>query len=118
MHTVLIVDDEEIIRSELGEFLSLKGFAVREAGNRDEAIDILRAETVHAALIDYRMPGSNGLEVLDQIKREFPAVKVVFVTGEADNGVVERALTSGAAAFFIKPVNGNAIADTLTTILS
>ncbi|MEK6795278.1 MAG: response regulator [Spirochaetota bacterium] len=118
MSTILIVDDEEIIRRELCEYLSLRGYVVREANGRDEAIAVMKTEPIHAALIDYRMPGANGIDVLAYIKKEFPAVKVIFVTGEADNSVVEHALTNGAAAFFIKPVDGSAIADTLTTLLS
>ena len=77
--TILVVDDEELIRWSLRERLKKDGYQVQEAGTGREALDRF-AEGVDLVLLDYRLPDTDGLSVLREMKRQDPEVLVVLLT--------------------------------------
>jgi len=79
---VLLVDDEEEYASVLSERLTQRGMEMVTAVRGDEAIAALEEEVVNVALVDVMMPGMNGLELLQQIKRLRPSVEVILLTGQ------------------------------------
>ena len=78
---VLVVDDEEVVRLGYRRVLSADGFRVVAAGNGSEALDMMDGDTFDVVLLDMRMPGMDGLEVLRAIKERWPQSEVVVVTG-------------------------------------
>ncbi len=112
-NSILVVDDEEAIRSVLGSELTNEGYDVRLAGDGDEAIHELDKSSCDLVLLDIKMPKLNGFEVLKYIKEKHENTKVVMLTGFADlkNAIESKKL--GADDFVSKPYD---LVDLLTTI--
>jgi DNA-binding NtrC family response regulator len=110
---ILVVDDEDALRTVLSSELSSEGYEVRTAGDGDEAISGLQKENFDLVLLDIRMPRMNGFEVLKYVKEKHPKTKVVMLTGFADlkNAIESKKL--GAEDFVSKPYD---LVDLLTTI--
>lgn len=102
---VLVADDEETIREVLTDFLTLEGFDVRCVSDGEEAIEVLEREHFDVALIDMKMPGLSGIEVLEALKqRELQHHIVSFVmTGYGTVETAIRAMKLGAFDYILKP---------------
>jgi CheY-like chemotaxis protein len=102
---VLIVDDSGTMRSIVRKILSATRYVMEfvEAEQGIDALKRLGANNVDVVLLDYNMPGFDGLETLAEIKRRAPRVAVVMMTSTVDEAVAERARAAGAAGFLKKP---------------
>jgi DNA-binding NtrC family response regulator len=100
--TVLLVDDEPNYRASFRRLLKPEGCLVLEAGSGAAALEIMAAHRVDAALVDVRMPGMDGLELLEQIRSRHRAVKVIMLTAQAGLPEAVRAIQAGAADFLEK----------------
>ncbi|HKI52451.1 MAG TPA: response regulator [Geothermobacteraceae bacterium] len=101
--SLLIVDDEVMIRDLCAQALS--GYRVAQAGNGQEAVDILAREDIDIVLTDIMMPVMNGLDLLAGIKESSPNQPVIVMTGFGDKEVILKALKAGADDFIHKPIN-------------
>ena len=104
---VLLADDHAIVRGGVSQVLSDQTDIdiVAEAGDGETAIAMYRLEQPDVALIDLRMPGLDGVKVVEQIRHEFPeAVLVVLTTFDSDDDI-DRALMAGAKAYLLKDVS-------------
>jgi DNA-binding NtrC family response regulator len=112
-NSILVVDDEEALRTVLSSELESEGYAVSTAGDGDEAINVLQGKTFDLVLLDIKMPRVDGFEVLRFIKDRVPTTKVIMLTGFADlkNAIESKKL--GAEDFVSKPYD---LVDLLTTI--
>jgi len=100
---MLIVDDEPDICDCLGHFFQAKGFAVSCAFTGEDAIEWLMQQPADILLLDIRLPGVWGIEVLKQAKQLYPDIKVVMVTAlDADERRIE-ARAYGACGYVTKP---------------
>ncbi len=110
---ILVVDDEDALRTVLSGELVSEGYDVRTASDGDDAITNLQKESFDLVLLDIKMPRMNGFEVLKFVKEKFPRTKVVMLTGFADlkNAIESKKL--GAEDFVSKPYD---LVDLLTTI--
>ena len=110
---ILVVDDEEALRTVLSGELVSEGYDVRTASDGDEAISSIQKESFDLVLLDIKMPRLNGFEVLKFVKEKHPRTKVVMLTGFADlkNAIESKKL--GAEDFVSKPYD---LVDLLTTI--
>ena len=102
--TILIVDDEELIRWSLRERLKRDGYHILEAGTGREAIDRFR-EGVDLVLLDYRLPDIDGLSVLRELKKADPEVLVILLTSFVSVETAVEAMKLGAYHFANKPFN-------------
>ena len=102
MH-VLIVDDEDNLRKTLGQYLSLEGWVISEASNGISARKYLEEQTFDAVALDLRMPGMDGLEVLEWMTNEGPSVPVVMMSAFGDVGDAVNAMKAGASDYLVKP---------------
>ncbi len=100
---ILIVDDEEIIRNELAEYLQNNNFNVFLAEASTEALEVLKANRVDVVFLDIRLPGINGLELLKIIKMEYPEKEVIMISGHGEMQSVIEAMRSGACDYLPKP---------------
>lgn len=103
---ILIVDDDEPTRQLFAAALAQAGFATRAAGDGRDALDIVSDEPVAVVLLDGRMPGMSGLEVLTEL-RDSPGgatLPVIFVTGQDELDDRIRGLEAGANDYLTKPV--------------
>jgi CheY-like chemotaxis protein len=103
--TVLIVDDSKLARIVAGKAVSSlqPDWTRLEAANADEALEKIAAGSVNVALIDYNMPGRNGLELAAEIRNLHPAMPLAVITANVQDEVVMRARAVGAA-FVTKPL--------------
>ncbi|HTX17500.1 MAG TPA: response regulator [Bacteroidota bacterium] len=112
-NSILVVDDEDALRTVLSSELESEGYVVATAGDGDEAISVLQGKMFDLVLLDIKMPRVDGFEVLRFIKEKYPATKVIMLTGFADlkNAIESKKL--GAEDFVSKPYD---LVDLLTTI--
>jgi UDP-3-O-[3-hydroxymyristoyl] N-acetylglucosamine deacetylase len=101
--TVLVVDDEERIRSSLRGILSDEGFRVVDTGNAPGVMDLIARESPAIVLLDVWMPDMDGIELLRRIKSEQPRVPVIMISGHANIQSAVAATKLGAADFIQKP---------------
>ena len=102
---MMLVDDEERFLSTTKKLLSRKGYDVLTASSGSEALEKLITENVHVVILDVKMPGMDGITTLKQIKKRFPLIEVIMLTG---HGTIESAvdgLKSGATDYLTKPTD-------------
>src|SRR5258706_1018877 len=107
MKKVLVVDDSETIRLEVGRTLEQAGFSVLEARDGMEGLTTAGKNTDLSLLVlDVNMPVMNGLDMLERLKQnpETAAIPVLLLTTEAEEALIERAKKAGAKGWLIKPV--------------
>ena len=100
---ILIVDDEKSIRDGSERILNRMDFKVLLASRGDEGLEILDREKPAIVLLDMKMPGMSGMEVLDQIRKRDPSVIVIVITGFATIETAIEAMKNGAYDFIPKP---------------
>lgn len=104
--SVLLVDDEPLIRWSLAETLSDRGYSVLEAGDGRGAVEALTTSIapIDVIMLDYRLPDLNGLQVLARIRSLSPASRVVLMTAYGTPEVFAEALRLGAVCVVNKPI--------------
>lgn len=102
---VLIVDDEESIRSSLEKLLSFEKFKTFTAPDGQKALDIVGGERIDIVLLDIKMPGMDGLEVLQKIKETHSNLPVVIISGHGTIATAVEATKLGAFDFIEKPID-------------
>jgi signal transduction histidine kinase len=103
--TILLVDDEIDIREVLSLALVDMGYEVYEAENGDQALRIFKEVQPAIVLTDIKMPGMDGIELLEKVKHENPAAEVIMITGHGDMNLAIRSLKCEAVDFITKPIN-------------
>ena len=106
---VLVVDDEEVVRLGYRRVLAADEFRVQAAGNGPEALTMMVGDPFDVVLLDMRLPGMDGLEVLRAIKERWPQSEVVVVTGYPSIDTAKEAVKLGAYDYLAKPVVPEAV---------
>ncbi len=101
--TILVVDDEEIMREILETLLTREGYDVKLASSGEEGLELARALPFDAAVVDIMMPGMNGIETLDELRRLDEDLAVVIITAYASIESAISAMKSGAFDYITKP---------------
>jgi two-component system response regulator (stage 0 sporulation protein F) len=101
---VLVVDDELPICELLDEFLSEQGFQVSVATNGEEALALFEQESPQMVLLDIKMPGMDGMDVLRRIKEIDSGPGVIMISAFGDSSIVTEALQKGANHYMEKPI--------------
>ncbi len=101
---ILVVDDERAIRDLLSDAVRHAGFEVLSASNGDEALSLIREKDIHIAICDIRMPGMNGIDLLQKIRDISPETIVVMITAYASVETAVDALRYGAFDYILKPL--------------
>ena len=107
MIKILVVDDEPEACDALKEFLSMKGYEVSTAQDGQAALRKLKKYRPQIVLLDVIMPGMNGIEVLQEIKKIDPEIGVIMVTVVTDEDQAKKTLELGAYDYITKPVDLN-----------
>ena len=102
---IMLVDDEERFLSTTCKLLLKKGYAVETARSGPEALEMLRTHRAHVVVLDVKMPGMDGIAVLKAIKRQFPMIEVIMLTGHATVESAIEGLQSGATDYLMKPAD-------------
>ena len=116
--TALIVDDEEIIQYILTLSLEEIGYDCVAVGSGDEALNQMAAARFQVVLLDIRMPGRNGYEVLKAVRSGYPGTCVIMISALEDPDIATRVFTTlGAAGFLPKPWRIDKVADAIHGIV-
>ena len=100
---ILIVDDEESVRRLLNSRLTSEGYRCLEAANASQALDELRRKKISLVMLDIKMPGKSGVELLPEIKSGYPDTSVIMITATADMQTAVQCMKQGAYDYVIKP---------------
>jgi two-component system, chemotaxis family, chemotaxis protein CheY len=119
---VLVVDDSAAIRKILQRVLRQTGMVIRtilEAGDGQQALDVLKGQTVHLVLTDINMPKMDGLQLLRALKAapEWRSIPVVMITTEGGEAKVAEAVKLGASGYVRKPFTADQIKEKLVGLL-
>jgi CheY-like chemotaxis protein len=95
--SVLVVDDDSAIRTMLRRLFRLEGFSVEVAATPEEALEHLKTHLPDLALVDDNLPGYDGCQVVRELKRAKPDMRIMLITGNADIGIRGQAHWVGAA---------------------
>jgi putative nucleotidyltransferase with HDIG domain len=102
---ILIVDDEVSIRKLLRRKLVSQGYQCEEAGNAVEAVEKMRADAAELILLDMKMPGKSGMDLLPEIKASYPATAVIMATAVTETSLAIQCMKQGADDYINKPFN-------------
>jgi DNA-binding response OmpR family regulator len=102
---VLVIDDELFFREAISDILSAEGFAVTEASDGESGVAAATEPGVAVAIVDIRLPGIDGVEVLRRIRAGAPAVRVIMLSAHTDQELVLEALRLGACDYLAKPLH-------------
>lgn len=105
--SLLIVDDDRVFRERLARAFRDRGFDVRTAGGAEEAMTLARDDPPELALVDLRMPGRTGLELLRELLALDPTTKVVMLTGWGSIATAVEAVRLGATNYLAKPADAD-----------
>jgi DNA-binding NtrC family response regulator len=105
MKTVLVVDDEQTIRETIRMTLEYEKFAVAEAADGPSALARVAAGGIDLVFLDIKMPGIDGMRVLDTLRTEYPALPVIMISGHATVDTAVEALRLGVYDFLTKPLD-------------
>ncbi len=100
---VLVVDDEYTVRDSIKEWLEEEGFLVETAGSGEEALEAVKAQSYKMMLLDIKMPGMDGVEVLKKTREIFPEMAVIMMTAYATVETAVEAMKTGAMDYLMKP---------------
>lgn len=103
MASIFVVDDDSVIRANLQEFLQMEGHEVETFSSGEDALSRISNEVPDLMLIDLRLPGIDGLNLLEKVKNESQSIQVVIITGHADISSAVKAIKLGARDYIKKP---------------
>ena len=109
MGKILVIDDEKPTLAMFRLFLDAYGYSVYTAENGAEGLAIFQKEKPEIVLTDIKMPGVDGLAVLQQIKEVAPQTAVIVITGHGDSALAEQAVALDAVDFIHKPIKKEAL---------
>ncbi len=115
---ILLIDDDPVVRTLISGILRKKGYEVLLAKNGDEGLALVSGEQPDLVITDYQMPGMSGMEVLDKLRAEDPALPVVMLTAHGDAGLTIKSIQTGAFDFIEKPINPRELLDIVRNGLS
>lgn len=117
MEKILIIDDERSIRNTLQEILSLEEFQVSVAENGKEGIEKIKKETPQVVMCDIKMPGMDGIELLETVSNTHPELPIIMISGHGDIDTAVESLKKGAFDYLQKPLDLNRVLVTVRNAL-
>ena len=103
-HAVLVIEDEEILAKNIHIYLERHGYEVQVAHSAEQGLGLLESLRPDAVLLDFNLPGLDGLEALSRIQAFDPAIRVLMITGHGSVEMAVEAMKRGAVDFLTKPV--------------
>jgi putative two-component system response regulator len=114
---ILVVDDENALRNALVRFLSNQGFSVSAAGTGQEAIDLVGRESFEVMLLDIRMPGMSGIDVVPEVLHQDPDLAILMLSALTDATSAAICMQRGAIDYLTKPIELNDLSKAIARAL-
>jgi len=115
--SILVVDDEAIVRESIRDWLKDAGYQVSTAGSGEEAVEMIHREDFGIIIVDVRLPGMNGIKLLQEVKRVKPEIKSIVITAYPTAEYATEARRLGAIDYLIKPVVPDELEDLIKETL-
>jgi CheY-like chemotaxis protein len=115
--SILITDDDRVARETLREIFEPVGYRTLLAESGEEALDIVRENDVHLALMDLNLPRLSGLETISLVRQIKGVLPMILITAEHDENLLRKALSADAFCVLAKPVSKNVIIYVVTRAL-
>jgi DNA-binding NtrC family response regulator len=115
--SILVIDDDDNVRSTLAAILTNAGYRTFTAGFVCEAIEQLVANCIDLVLLDLKMPDMEGLALLSNLRVVYPNLPVLILTGHPSMGFADGAERFGARGYFLKPVDPAQLLDSVKEVL-
>jgi DNA-binding NtrC family response regulator len=116
--SILIVDDEPIVREALRDWLVDAGYQVQTAETGEEGLRILRSQEISLVILDVRLPGQTGIRVLEEMKGMKPDIKAIVITAYASPEMRDEAMKLGALQYLTKPIAPDKLEELVKKALS
>ena len=116
-YSILITDDDPVQRESLREIFEPVGFRTLLAESGEEAIDIVKDQDVHLALMDMHLPRLSGLETMTLVRQIKGILPMILISAEHDDNLLRKALSAHAYCVLAKPVSRNVIIYVVTRAL-
>lgn len=107
--SILLVDDDEVLRERLAQAIRSRGYEVKTAGTAEEALREVTKESPEMAVLDLKMPGMSGLDLLRELRRQDPSTRVLMLTGYGSIATAVQAVREGAVGYLPKPADADEI---------
>lgn len=117
VETILVVDDESIVRTLIEKMLAARGYTVLPAADPEDALHLVRAHEVDAVITDVVMPVMTGPELVEEIRRQKPHVRALFTSGYPVEVLGDGVLDDAEAAFVQKPFTAHELTSRLRQLL-
>jgi two-component system cell cycle sensor histidine kinase/response regulator CckA len=115
--TILIVDDEPMVRRLIERILEVRGYTVLSAASPEQGLWLSREHHVDAVVTDVAMPSMTGPALVEELRRHRPQLRALFISGHTSEGVMEFGLSDKEIAFVQKPFTAAALASRLRQLL-
>ncbi len=116
MASVLIIDDDQTTRALIGIVVEELGHQPTYAHDGEEGVDMIKAQSYDVVFMDLAMPYKNGVVAIQEIVKEFPATKIIAISG-GDKEMLERAVEHGALMTMEKPLTPKQVQDAIESLL-
>jgi len=114
----LVVDDEPGVVDQVKELFELRNYAVVTATSGEKALELVKKENPNIVILDIRMPGITGIDVLKEVKKSYPKIRVVMLTGVEDEATKNMAMGLGASGYLTKPYSYSELLDMSRKLIS
>ena len=115
--TVLIVDDEPIVRESLRDWLTASGYKVVLAESGNQALKLISENNLGVVVLDIRMPGKDGITTLKEAKENNPDLKYIFISGYPSVETMTTGIRLGAVGFLVKPFDPEELLSLLDNLI-
>ena len=107
----LIVDDEPDVVNQVKDLFELRNYAVITATSGEKALELVKKENPNIIILDIRMPGITGMDVLKEVRKNYPKMRVIMLTGVEDDATRQMAMGLGASGYLTKPYSYSELLD-------
>lgn len=115
--SILYIDDSQDNRELLAFVFELQGFTVKSFESVETGFYQTKQENFSAVILDNKLGEMSGLEVCKEIRLADPLIPIIFYSGEARQSEIEKALLTGANAYFVKPLDFNKLSETVVKLI-
>jgi hypothetical protein len=115
--TILVIDDEASILNLVSIILTKRGYTVAKANDAFKGMELVASLHPHLVILDYMLPGMDGLETLTRIKRDFPDSYVIMFTGKGSEEIAVELMKAGASDYLLKPFNNQNLLERVENVL-
>jgi DNA-binding NtrC family response regulator len=115
---ILVVDDEQVVLNSCKRVLKAEGFEVCLVPSAEEALEAMKRDVFGLLLIDVKMPERDGMYLIEEVKKRWPAIPLIVMSGYDTQETIEEAARVGAVVFIAKPFTPDELIKTVRQVIA